>query len=133
MKLTGEDLRLMCNICPEFKSYVAVEDSQKVLYLRLERALYGCIQSALLWYKLFMKHLTELGFELNRSDSCVANATINDKQCTIAWYVDDNKISHEDPAIVESIMALIEKLFGTMVKNTWEDTRDSGHEFHPKR
>jgi len=39
---------------------------------------------------------------------------INGKQCTIAWYVDDNKISHVEPDVVTEIVAKIEKRFGKM-------------------
>ena len=31
--------------------------------------------------------------------------------CTICWYVDDNKVSHADPKVVESDMKEIEKEF----------------------
>ena len=33
---------------------------------------------------------------------------INGSQCTIAWYVDDTKISHKDPEVVTSIIKKIE-------------------------
>jgi hypothetical protein len=39
---------------------------------------------------------------------------INGKQCTIGWYVDDNKISHIDPAVVTIIIEKIEEKFGKM-------------------
>lgn len=53
------------------------------------------MESALLWYELYSMVLEDMGFELNPYDKCVANKTINGKQCTIAFYVDDNKISHK--------------------------------------
>ena len=54
------------------------------------------------------------GFKLNPYDKCVANKIINGKQCTIAWYVDDNKISHVDSRVVTGIIKAIEKRFGKM-------------------
>ena len=56
-----------------------------------------------------------MGFKLNPYDKCVANKVINGKQCTIAFYVDDNKISHEDPEVVTYIIEQIEKKFGKLV------------------
>ena len=41
-----------------------------------------------------------MGFKLNPYDLCVANSQIKGKQCTIAWYVDNNKISHVDDTVV---------------------------------
>jgi len=41
-----------------------------------------------------------MGFEINPYDSCIANKIIDKKQCTIAWYVDDMKISHANQDVV---------------------------------
>ena len=43
-----------------------------------------------------------------------ANKQINGHQCMIAWYVDDNKISHRDPLVVTNILNLIESKFGKL-------------------
>jgi hypothetical protein len=93
---------------------VTHERGKKVLYLRLLKALYGCVMSALLWYELFTGTLKGMGFELNPYDTCVANQTIDGKQCTIAWYVDDNKISHVNPRVVTDVVTKIEERFGKM-------------------
>jgi hypothetical protein len=67
-----------------------------------------------LWYQLFHSHLKEIGFKLNPYDPCVANKEINGEQCTIAWYVDDTKISHVDASVVTNIIEQIEQRFGKM-------------------
>ena len=74
MRLTGEDVSLMTQVEPSFTPFVTVKGSVQVLYLRLNKALYGCIKSALLWYNLFYTTLQRLGFTLNPYDPCVANA-----------------------------------------------------------
>ena len=56
-----------------------------------------------------------MGFKLNPYDRCVANKTINGKQCTIAWYVDDNKLSHADPEVVSEVLREIKTHFGDLV------------------
>jgi hypothetical protein len=55
-----------------------------------------------------------MGFELNPYDMCVANKTIENKQCTIVWYVDDTKISHENSNVVTHVIEKIETRFGKM-------------------
>ena len=55
-----------------------------------------------------------MGFALNPYNSCIANCKINGKQCTIAWYVDDNMISHVDLDVVTSIIEKIEERFDKM-------------------
>ena len=78
----------MCDVNPEYKDHVIFETSKKgrkskCLYVRVFRALYGCLESALLWYNLYSSTLQKLGFILNNYDKCVANKVINGKQCTI--------------------------------------------------
>jgi hypothetical protein len=104
----------MCTVNPKYKSFVVIEHGKRVLYLQLLKALYGCVRSALLWYELFSGTLKEMGFELNPYDPCIANKLIEGDQCTIAWYVDDNKISHVKESVVTAIITKIEEKFGKM-------------------
>ena len=55
-----------------------------------------------------------MGFKLNPYDPCVAKSQIKGKQCTDAWYVDDNKISHVDDTVVTDVIEKIEAKFGKM-------------------
>ena len=124
MKLVGDAVDILCEVNPTYLQYVVIENGQKVLYVQLLKALYGCVQSALLWYELFTSVMVDIGFVLNPYDSCVANCMIDGHQCTVAWYVDDNKISHVDPAVVSSIIGKIEDKFGKMTV-----TRGKVHDF----
>ena len=124
MKIIGEEVKLFCELDPSLEQFVTKEKNKDVLYVQLDRVLYGCVQSALLWYELYSNTLKEIGFELNPYDLCVANANINGKQCTLCWYVDDNKISHKDQEVVDSVIKKIETKFGPMSK-----TFGDKHEF----
>ena len=70
------------------------------------------MMSALFWYETFVTQLEVMGFTLNPYDPCVANMDIDGSQCTTCWYVDDTKISHKDPKVVDRIIDTIEKRFG---------------------
>jgi len=114
MKFTGQSVDIMCEMNAKYTEFVVVEGETKVLYVRLLKALYGCVKSALLWYDLFTNTLQGMGFVLNPYDKCVANCMIDGKQCTIAWYVDDTKISHISHKVVTEIILKIEEKFGKM-------------------
>ena len=50
LKLVGEAVDIMCQVNLKYKHLVVVKHGKKeVLYLQLPKALYGCVQSALLW------------------------------------------------------------------------------------
>jgi Reverse transcriptase (RNA-dependent DNA polymerase) len=114
MKLTGEEVDIMLHVCKSYQELVAYESSKPVIYVRLKKALYGYVRSALLWYELFANTLKDMGFQLNPYDACIANKMINGAQCNIAWYVDNNKISHVDPNVVSEAIEKIDERFGKM-------------------
>ena len=82
IRLTGEDVDMMCDANPVYVDFTTNDNGKKVLFLQLKKALYGCVKSALLWYRLFRDTLQGLGFVLNPYDPCVANANIKGSQCT---------------------------------------------------
>ena len=114
IKLQDEFVDMMCQVNEKYKAYVCYEKGRKTLYLKLLRALYGCIESALLWYELFTSTLKNMGFSLNPYDKCIANKIINGSQCTIVWYVDDAKISHIDESVIKNIVKCLENKFGKL-------------------
>ena len=116
MRLRDEFVDIMCQVNPAYIPFVILDKKgRKVLYVRILQAIYGCIESALLWYNFYVETLEKMGFKVNSSDRCVANKMINGKQCTITWHVDDNKLSHVDPKVVDSVLKEVSKHFGDLV------------------
>ena len=70
------------------------------------------LQAALLFWRLLSDTLIEWGFKLNEYNKCVANKIINGKQCTIIWHVDNLKILHVDPKVVNDLIKRLEAKFG---------------------
>ena len=124
MRLRNEFVDIMCDVNPEYKQHIRTIKEKKVLYLQVVRALYGSIESALLWYNLFSTTLSNFGFKINTYNRCVANKIENGKQLTIVWYVDDCKVSHEDPQVVSNIIDTLEEYYGDL-----KTTRGRKHTF----
>ena len=103
MKLRRDFVYIMCQVKPEYEQHVRYENGKKVLYILVLRVLYCCIEYALLWYNIFSTTLEVLSFEINPFDRCVANKVIEGTQCTIAWYMDENKLSHTCCGIISSL------------------------------
>ena len=57
LKIEGDFVKIMCDVNPEYKEDVLFEDGKPVLYLQRLKALYGMIESALLWYSLYTEVL----------------------------------------------------------------------------
>ena len=67
-----------------------------MLYVRMSKALYGLLKSALDFYNKLHSDLEGNSFVVNPYDPCVANEDINGKQMTVIWHVGDLKVSHVD-------------------------------------
>ena len=130
IRLLGDDVDMMCNTNPTYAEFVTYEKGRKMLFLQLKKALYRCVKSALLWYHMFRDTLQDLGFVLNPYDPCIANAQIKGSQCTIVWYVDDNKISHKEQTVENDIIQRIESKFGPMTKMQGDDHEFLGMRLH---
>ena len=128
VKLVGELADLLIKVDPSYSQFVTYENGKRVIYTELDKALYGTIQAALLFWKKLSGFLSkELGFVANPYDTCVMNKTINGKQMTIGWHVDDLKLSHVDMEVLESIISKIELEFGKEAPLTV--TRGKIHEY----
>ena len=66
----------------------------------------------LFWQKLSTFLTEKHGFARNEYDWCVINKIVSRKQCTVAWYVDNIKMSHETQQVLEDLLALFNNKFG---------------------
>ena len=56
-----------------YRPFVSYETGKPVLCVRLQKALYGCLKSALLFYENLVGDLEAYGFKIKPYDPCVAN------------------------------------------------------------
>ena len=121
MKLEGDFVDIMCDINPEHKPNITYENGKKTLYMEIMQAIYGCLESSLRWYEFYSETLKAEGYVINPYDKCVANKEIDKNQCTIIWYVDDNKVSHKDTKVVDDVLEMIRGHFGDITVSRGEE------------
>ncbi len=106
--MVGTLAELMVKTNPKlYRKYVVIKKGHSVLYLRLQKALYGMMKSALLFYRKLFAELRNMGFEINPYNPCVAYNTVNGTQMTVRWHVDDLMISHTSQ---DNIMVFVKKI-----------------------
>jgi hypothetical protein len=101
--IRGPLVDVLVSIAPDvYGPYVSTtKTGQKVLIVECLNTVYGMMVAALFYYKKFVKSLLNHGFMLNPYDGCVANKIVKGKQITVCFHVDDCKISHEHPKVVD--------------------------------
>ncbi|VEU33958.1 unnamed protein product [Pseudo-nitzschia multistriata] len=128
IRLDGTMAELLCRVDPKmYRKYLVNRNGKKTLFTRAEKAIYGTLRAALLFWEKLYGQLEEWGFELNPYDPCTVNKMINDKQCTIVWHVDDLKISHVDPGVVTAVIQQLNEQFGK--ESPLTETRGKIHDY----
>jgi hypothetical protein len=104
----------MIKTAPEiYRKYVYVRpDNKSVLYVKVQKALYGCLRSALLFYLKLLGDIEANSFTLNPYNPCVTNKMVNGKQFTITWHIEDLKLSHMDDKEVNKMIVWLKGIYG---------------------
>ena len=85
MVLKGRLAELMVQVAPNLyrKNITVDRKGAAILYVKMQKALYGLLRSALLFYNMLMADLESDGFMLNPYDLCVANKVVDGKQMMV--------------------------------------------------
>ena len=113
VRFTGKMVDLLLEVNHDmYAPYVTHKGRECMMYVELLKALYGMVQAARLFWEKLTAKLLEWGFTPNPYDSCVMNKIVQGKQLTVAWHVDDLKVSHKVSAVVDQFIMDMENEFG---------------------
>ena len=113
VKFEGVMVEMLISIDPDqYLKYAITERVKIVVYSALSKVMYVTLQYSLLFWRKLSRELKALGFDINPYDWYVANNTIDGKQCTIIWHVDNLNISHVKDATLDRGISDINKVFG---------------------
>ena len=85
------------------------------------------LEALLLWYMKFKKDLELQGFVFNAYDACVAKRTLNNKQHTVRFHVDNILPSRVDSQVNDELTVWLQTSYGE-IKNV-STTQGKKHEF----
>ena len=108
MSIGKEVAGLLCSVSPSHEKFVRADGS---IIVRLRKALYGCIESAVLWYKELSSTLEGLGFKKNPYDECSFVRKKSESIDTILVYVDDLMLTSKSKETLTSIANALKKKY----------------------
>jgi hypothetical protein len=112
MQMNGTLAKLMAKMDPMlYRKYLVDKKGKKVLYLRLQKALYGMMKNALLFYQKLVSELKSMGFGVNPYDPCIAIKIVDGHQLTLRWHVDDLMISHVDMSAINDFLRELKVIY----------------------
>jgi hypothetical protein len=119
IKIRGILVDIMVEIAPDvYKSYVSKDKKgSKQLMVQCQNALYGTMVASLLYYRKFVKSLTDIDFVINPYDPCVANKMIEGNQMTICFHVDDCKPIHRKTKVMDSMIEYLRQEYESIFED----------------
>ena len=78
---------------------------------QLNKALYGCIQSARLWFEKLRSVLCAYGFVTIPCDECVMNKNVNGVQITVGFHVDALLMTCIEESILDDVSSYLKENF----------------------
>ena len=116
MKLDPLIAMILCKIDGKYTLFL---NDDGTMIVQLKKALYGCIQSAMQWYKNIKSTLEHHGFITNPIDPCIFNLE-GQNQCTIVLYVDDLMITCKDEEVINKVIIMLENKYKDLTKHFGE-------------
>jgi hypothetical protein len=119
IKIRGILVDILVEIAPDvYKSYVSKDKKgSKQLLVQCQNALYGTMVASLLYYRNFVKSLTDIDFVINPYDPSVANKMIEGDHMTICFHVDDCKLSHRKTKVMDSMIKYIRQEYESIFED----------------
>jgi hypothetical protein len=104
MHINSEDAQILIMLVNSYAQYRRADGS---MIVKLAKALYGCIESARLWYREISTTLQSIGYTSNSKDICVFNKLVDGVQCTITLHVDDLMVTSVTEGLIDQVMNLL--------------------------
>jgi hypothetical protein len=119
MRLDPISARILCQIDDSYKQFLEPDGSMVV---SLNKALYGCVESARLWYEHLKIVMKKMQYEINPLDPCVFNKkdSTGSILATVCFHVDDGLATALEDAELELLRDELVKEFGEVTFRTGE-------------
>jgi hypothetical protein len=109
MRLDAKMTAILVRLLPEYAPFV---DAKGELVVRLNKCLYGCLESALAWYRDLRGTLEGDSYVVNVYDPCVFNKKDQEgTQCTVTVHVDDLKATSVNDEMLEQLVCLLKRVY----------------------
>ena len=86
-------------------------DADGSMIVKLKKALYGLVESALLWYEHLRGTLLQIGYKVSQFDRGLFYKTTTTGKCYVCIHVDDVLISSANNDLIEELVQHLEKTY----------------------
>ena len=112
MRLSRDHSEMLCWLKPEYRIFMRDDGT---MIVKLSKALYGCVESAKLWYDHIANTLKSQGFAPNPIDICVFNKIVDGSQITVCIHVDDLMVTSVNNSACNELLRYLKNVYKDIV------------------
>ena len=114
MRLNKDLTEILIRQFPEYSNFL---EPNKTLIVKLDKALYGCVESGKLWYQNISKFLISIGFKQTTTDECIFQKLVNEESIHIGIYVDDFIITSTNMLLIKEVQQQLKEKYNDITVN----------------
>jgi hypothetical protein len=115
----GKDItKHVVELCPEHADFVTKDG---IMYAKMLKAMYGRVQTSLLWYQLLVEVLSGIGFVICEVDRCVMRLIVDGVVNIILIYVDDLLVFVTREVVDLILKKLMDRFTWLTVERDWTE------------
>lgn len=115
MLISPEVVEILCDIDTSYRKFIRADNK---IAVRLKKALYGCVQSAMLWYNELTSTLESIGFKRNPYDTCSFSRAQGRSFDRILVYVDDLFLTSDSNSRLQTIAETLKSRYDAVTYKT---------------
>ena len=105
---------ILCEINSSLKDKIVhTKNGKTFMFGKLDKAVYGTLLKAILFYEKLAVQLHNWGYIMNPYDTCTFNKMVNSKQITVQFLVDDLHISCKNMDTIDRLIKDLNQKFKT--------------------
>jgi hypothetical protein len=119
IKICGVLVNILVEITPRCVLVICLKGQERdeAVTGTMPDALYSTMVASLLYYRKFVKSLTDVGVIINPYDTCVTNTIIEGKQMTICFHVDNCKLSHRKKKVMDTMIEYLRQEYESIFED----------------
>ena len=107
-------VNMLCGINSSLKDKIIhTKNGQKSMYGKLNKAKYGTLLGAILFYEKLAVKLHDWNYIMNPYDACTFNNMVNGRQITVQYFIDDMHISCKNMSTIDGLIKGLNNKFKT--------------------
>jgi hypothetical protein len=111
VEVSAKVAKLLIETSPNYKRFLSKDGK---IFLKLKKALYGCVQASMLWYERLRAVLEGAGLKAHPYDKCYYTGSLNGSVIHVLFHIDDLLMTSKDTKALDDLVSIMKSEFAAI-------------------